>query len=123
MNEPDRDSQAGLLPATQHARTAAAETDEGYAITRENPQPNLQELTVPLRLWPAILLTGAGAGLLSGLLMKLLRLVQHLCFHYREGDFLTGVEGVSGSRRVIVLACAGVFAGVVLLLRRRLPDH
>jgi H+/Cl- antiporter ClcA len=120
MNEPDRDSRAELLlPAIRHAVTAAAED----ASARENPQPNLQELTVPVRLWPAILLTGAGAGLLSGLLMKLLRLVQHVCFHYHEGDFLTGVEGVSGSRRVIVVACAGVFAGVVLLLRRRLPDH
>ncbi len=119
MNEPDRDSRAELLPATQHAATVVVEN----AITRENPQPNLQELTVPLRLWPAILLTGVSAGLLSGLLMKFLRLVQHLCFHYHEGDFLTGVEGVSGTRRVIVLACAGVFAGVVLLLRQRLPDH
>jgi chloride channel protein, CIC family len=119
MNETDRDSRAGLLPAAQGAATAAVEN----SITRENPQPNLQELTVPLRLWPAILLTGAGAGLLSGLLMKLLRLVQHLCFNYHQGDFLTGVEGVSGSRRVIVLACAGVFAGIVLLVRQRLPDH
>jgi chloride channel protein, CIC family len=119
MNEPDCDSRAGLLPAAQDAATAAVEN----SITRENPQPNLQELTVPLRLWPAILLTGAGAGLLSGLLMKLLRLVQHVCFNYHQGDFLTGVEGVSGSRRAIVVACAGVFAGVVLLLRRRLPDH
>jgi H+/Cl- antiporter ClcA len=119
MNEPDRDSRAGLLPAAEHAAAPPAEN----ASERENPQPNLQELTVPLRLWPAILFTGAGAGLLSGLLMKLLRLVQHLCFNYHQGDFLTGVEGVSGSRRVIVLACAGVFAGIVLLLRRRLPDH
>ncbi|HEY1895988.1 MAG TPA: chloride channel protein [Terracidiphilus sp.] len=119
MNEPDRDSRAGLLPATEHAATPEAENWH----EKGNPQPNLQELTVPLRLWPAILLTGAGAGLLSGLLMKLLRLVQHVCFNYHQGDFLTGVEGVSGSRRFIVLACAGVFAGIVLLLRRRLPDH
>ena len=118
MNEPDLDSRAELLPATERAATAAVEN----AITRENPQPNLQELTVPLRLWPAILLTGAGAGLLSGLLMRLLRLVQHLCYQYGHGDFLAGVEGVSGTRRVVVVACAGVFAGAVLMLMRRLPD-
>jgi chloride channel protein, CIC family len=118
MNEPDRESPAGLLPAIENAATAAVEN----AITRENPQPNLQGLTVPLRLWPAILLTGAGAGLLSGLLMRLLRLVQHLCYQYAEGDFLTGVEGVSGTRRVVVVASAGVFAGAVLMLMRRLPD-
>src|ERR1700760_4571037 len=108
MNEPDRESRAGLMPAAKHATATTGEK----AITHENPQPNLQELTVPLRLWPAILLTGAGAGLLSGLLMRLLRLVQPACFHYHEGDFLSGVEGVSGSRRVIVVACAGVFAGI-----------
>ncbi len=88
----------------------------------ENPQPNLQGLTVPLRLWPVILLTGAGAGLTSGLLMRLLRVVQHACYRYQRGDFLTGVEGVSGVHRVIVLACAGVFAAIVLVLRERLPD-
>ena len=88
----------------------------------QNPQPNLHELTVPLRLWPAILLTGVGAGITSGLLMKLLRLVQHVCYRYRHGDFLSGVEGVSGMHRVVVLACAGVVAAVVLVLRKRLPD-
>lgn len=77
---------------------------------------------MPLRLWPAILLTGVSAGLTSGLLMRLLRLVQHVSFHYQRGDFLTGVEGVSGARRVMVLTCAGVIAGIVFLLRRRLPD-
>jgi CIC family chloride channel protein len=85
-------------------------------------QPNLRELSVPLRLWPAILLTGAAAGITSGLLMKLLRVVQHACFHYREGDFLAGVEGVGGLRRLLVVAGAGVLAAIVLLLRRRLPD-
>jgi H+/Cl- antiporter ClcA len=121
MNEPDRESGDGLLPATVPA--GATEHNEVNAITRENPQPNLDGLTVPLRLWPAILLTGIGAGLTSGLLMRLLRLVQHTCYRYYEGDFLTGVEGVSGTRRVIVLACAGVVAGIVLWFRRRLPDH
>jgi len=48
--------------------------------------------------------------------------VQHACFHYYEGDFLTGVEGVGGGRRVTVLTLAGVLTGIVLMLRRRLPD-
>jgi CIC family chloride channel protein len=85
-------------------------------------QPNLQSLTVPLSLWPAILLTGVGAGITSGLLMKLLRLAQHIGFRYQHGDFLSGVEGVSGVRRVVVLACAGIIAAMVLSLMRRLPD-
>lgn len=89
----------------------------------ETAQPNLRELSVPLRLWPVILLTGLGVGLTSGLLMKLLRLVQHTCFRYQRGDFLTGTEGVSGMHRAIVVACAGVLAGLVLMLMRRLPDN
>ncbi len=92
------------------------------ARVKQNPQPNLHELTVPLRLWPAILLTGVGAGITSGLLMKLLRLVQHACYRYREGDFLVGVKGVSGAHRVVILTCAGVFAAIVFVLRKRLPD-
>lgn len=112
MHETDHDRQVEITPAS--AMTSDAAT--------ENPQPNLQELTVPLRLWPLILLTGAGAGLTSGLLMRLLRVVQHLSFKYVEGDFLSGVDGVSATRRVVVLTCAGVLAGVVLMLTRRLPD-
>lgn len=91
--------------------------------SRGNPQPNLGGLTVPLRLWPVIVLTGAGAGLAGGLLMRLLRIVQHFCYSYQRGDFLTGVEGVSGLRRVLVLLCAGIFAGIVLHLVRRIPDN
>lgn len=120
-------SQPARRPDLRRAAVAelAVEAESPAATSarvEENPQPNLQELTVPLRLWPAILLTGVGAGITSGLLMKLLRLVQHACYRYREGDFLHGVEGVSGMHRVVVLACAGVVAAVVLVLRRRLPD-
>lgn len=93
-----------------------------YAGTRENAQPNLVAQVVPLRWWPAILLTGACAGLAGGLLMRLLRLVQHVSFHYQRGDFLSGVESVSGVHRAIVVACAGIVAGVVLLFVRRMPD-
>jgi len=88
----------------------------------QNPQPNLQDIAVSWRLWPAILLTGAGAGITSGLLMKLLRFVQHTSFRYQQGDFLSAVKAVSGTHRVIVLTCAGVFAAIVLLLRQRLPN-
>ena len=108
-----------LTSGTAAAAATKRPPDPAAAI---NPQPNLAGLSVPLRLWPAILLTGAGAGLTSGLLMRLLRLVQHLSFRYVAGDFLSGVEQVPGTRRVAVLACAGLFAGVVLMLMRRLPD-
>jgi CIC family chloride channel protein len=89
----------------------------------ENPQPNLQGVEISPRLWFAILATGLGAGLAGGMLMRLLRLVQHLCFHYVSGDFLTGVEGVSGVRRLVVVTCAGVLTSIALLLVRRIPDR
>jgi H+/Cl- antiporter ClcA len=125
--------QSGQAPAP-HAAVALGPHREalvGVANSHPGPDPdtlqpniqsNLQDLAVPLRLWPAILLTGAGAGLTSGLLMKLLRLAQHLSFRYHQGDFLSGVQGVSGTDRLAVLAFAGVFAAIVLTLMRRLPD-
>jgi H+/Cl- antiporter ClcA len=92
------------------------------AQNEEKSQPNLDGLAVPFRLWPAILLTGAGAGLAGGLLMRLLHMVQHFCFSYQHGDFLTGVDNVSAFRRVAVLCGAGILAGGVLYFVRRIPD-
>ena len=86
-------------------------------------QPNIRDLEISPRLWLAILVTGLCAGLAGGLLMKLLRLVQHLCFHYTSGDFLSGVEGVSGARRLISVTCGGVLAAIVLGLIRRIRDN
>jgi chloride channel protein, CIC family len=89
----------------------------------EAAPPAARELPLGVRLWLLLVLTGAGAGMASGLLMKLLRLVQHLSFNYRQGSFLSGVEGVSGLHRVLVLMGAGVLAGIVLLAVRRIPDN
>jgi chloride channel protein, CIC family len=97
--------------------TAAPRTE-----TFAEPEESAAELTPGPRLWLLIVLTGVGAGLTSGLLMKLLRLAQHLSFHYRQGDFLSGVQGVDGLHRVMVLVGAGVFAGLGLLAIRRIPD-
>lgn len=102
----------------EFAVPASTEANSG-----EHLQPNLQVTKIPLRLWPAILLTGVVAGLVGGLLMKLLRIVQHVCYHYASGDFLSSVEGVSGTRRFIVVTSAGVLAGIVLLLVRRIRDN
>ena len=46
--------------------------------------------------------------------MQLLRAVQHLCYSYRSGDFLRGVELVTGERRFVVMFFAGLIAGAVL---------
>jgi len=121
MPEPAREGRIESVESPRLAAASGPRAPSAKAI-EPNPQPNLQELAVPVRLWPAILLTGAGAGITSGLLMRLLRLVQHTCFHYQQGDFLIAVKAVSGTHRLIVLACAGIFAAIVLLLRQRLPD-
>jgi hypothetical protein len=63
-------------------------------------QPNVTELEISPRLWVIVLITGIGAGLTSGLLMKLLRAAQHLSYAYHRGDFLQGVEQVSGTRSI-----------------------
>lgn len=74
-------------------------------------------------MWPAIVLTGIGAGLTGGLLMRLLRVVQHLSFNYRRGAYLSGVEGVPSAHRVLILCAAGILMGLALLLIRLIPDH
>jgi len=72
------------------------------------------------KMWAMVILTGIGAGLTSGLLMRLLRLAQHLSFSYTTGDFLTAVQNTSAERRIIVVTLGGVVAGLSLYLLRRI---
>lgn len=81
---------------------------------------NFEAPPLSFRLWILILLTGVGAGLAGGLLMKLLHATQDLCYRYSQGDFLSGVEQVSGAHRVAILAAAGVLAGLILSAARKL---
>jgi chloride channel protein, CIC family len=71
------------------------------------------------KMWAMVLFTGIGAGLTSGLLMRLLRLVQHLSFDYSMGNFLAGVRNTSGEHRILVVSLGGVIAGLSLYLLRR----
>ncbi len=64
------------------------------------------------RFWMLVVLIGVAAGLGGAALMELLHAVQHLAWSYRSGDFLDGVERTSAGRRLLVLAGAGVVAGV-----------
>ncbi len=65
------------------------------------------------RFWMLVILTGIGAGFGAGLLMKLLRAVQHLSYSYRAGTFLDGVQHALVLRRVIVVFGAGVVTSAV----------
>lgn len=90
----------------------------------ESPQPNVLgsgsiRVLSPL-FWLLLVVTGAATGLAGGLLMLLLRAVQHLSWPYRPGeDFLSAVQNATPLRIVAVVTVAGVLAGVVGLLMRQ----
>ena len=88
-----------------------------------SPQPNLQtsrpEGGLSARFWLLVVVTGIGAGLGGGLLMKLLYAVQHFTWSYRTGTFLEAVQRGTASRHLLVLICAGVVAGVGRLIFRK----
>jgi chloride channel protein, CIC family len=72
------------------------------------------------RFWMLVVVIGLAAGLGGAALIELLRAVQHLAWSYEFGHFLEGVERASDARRVIVLVCGGVFAGVTAVGLARL---
>src|SRR5271154_161152 len=72
------------------------------------------------RFWLLVVLIGVAAGLGAVALIGLLHAVQHLAWSYHTGHFLEGAERSSDARRVIVLACCGVIAGVVAIGLARL---
>ena len=84
-------------------------------MLEQSPQPNVLAAGGPSGLSPAfwvlLVATGLGAGVGAGLLMWLLRAVQHLAWSYSAGDFLDAVEHVGPLRRIAVLLAAGLFAG------------
>ncbi len=87
-------------------------------------QPNIlsaapDAVLMTAKMWVMVLLTGIGAGITSGLLMRLLRMVQHLSFSYWTGDFLAGVRNTSADHRVVVVSLGGLLAGLSLCLLRR----
>lgn len=97
---------------------------ESLETASTNAQPNVlasapDSALMTVRMWAMVVLTGVGAGLTSGLLMRLLRLVQHLSFSYSSGNFLAGVRNTSSEHRIIVLSLGGVVAGLSLYLLRR----
>jgi len=72
------------------------------------------------RFWMLVVAIGLAAGAGGAALIELLRAVQHLAWSYDIGHFLEGVERASDARRVIVLVCGGVFAGLAALVLARL---
>ena len=92
----------------------------------EAVQPNLEavdEAPLGLQFWLMVVATGVAAGLAGGLLMRLLRVVEHVTFAYSGIGFLAAVRAVSGRRRLLAEVAAGVFAsGMALLVARMKGD-
>jgi chloride channel protein, CIC family len=91
----------------------------------ESPQPNVLgsgsiRALSPL-FWMLLVVTGAGAGVAGGLLMLLLRAVQHVAWPYgSEDDFLSAVQKSPAMRTFAIVTAAGVITAVVrFMLRRR----
>jgi len=114
-----------LVPAQKFANGVglpdAESTDRKSSESPPNSaQPAASDAAqMTVKMWIMVLLTGVGAGITSGLLMRLLRLVQHLSFSYSAGDFLTGVRNTSAEHRILVVSLGGVIAGLSLYLLRR----
>ncbi len=67
----------------------------------------------------AVILVGVATGLLGDAMMAILFKAEHLAFGYHNGNFQSGVEHASGTRRVVVLLIAGAFGGVAWYLLRK----
>ena len=94
-------------------------------MPERSPQPNIaargQVFTFTLKFWVLVILSGVGAGLGGGLLMRLLHGTQQFFYSFHTGDFLSGVARVAGSRRVEVLLLAGLVAGTLRYTLHLLP--
>ena len=86
-------------------------------MSQTSPQPNVLSDSSPasfsIRFWCVIAVTGVGAGFGGGLLMMLLRAVQHVFWRYSSGDFVDAVQKTSAGWRVGVVCIAGLMVPVV----------
>jgi len=85
-------------------------------------QPNVTndgEARLTPRFWVAVVLTGVAAGLFGDLLMWVLKIFEHLAFHYNSGSYQDAVAATSSARRVTSLVIAGVFGALAWYLIRR----
>lgn len=89
---------------------------------RAGGQPNVPPIAEdpPFRFWVALGLTGVASGVGAIVMTKVLRLVQHVSYNYRIGEFSDAVARTGDLRRLLVLSVAGLVTGTGWwLLRRR----
>jgi|GEM_PF-46510 len=87
-------------------------------------QPNLDFSTpqraLSLRFWWLIVVTGAIAGLVGGLLMQLLRTVERFAWNMRTDSFFDAANQASIGHRIVVVTAAGLLVGVGRIVGRKL---
>ena len=89
-------------------------------------QPNLEgvdEAPLGVAFWAMVVVTGVAAGLAGGLLMMLLRAVEHAAFAYQGMGFLEAARRVSGQRRLLAELAAGLFASAMAVLLTRMKGE
>jgi chloride channel protein, CIC family len=107
------------------ARPSDRRDPEGRGLTRfSSPQPNVPGKGIVasygIAFWGMVVGIGVLAGLGAAALVELLRLVQHLAWSYHSGAFLAAVKHASAAHRVLVLAIAGLLAGLGGIVLRRM---
>lgn len=111
------------MPGNRAAGAGALRSMDSDALA--SPQPNVMGsgslAALPVRFWLAAVAVAAGAGLASGLLMRLLKFVERIAWGLRTGEsFLDAVRRTSQIERIVPLLVAGGLSAVaVAALRRR----
>jgi H+/Cl- antiporter ClcA len=112
------------LATSSDAAAGAGELDDKQKTILDaplSPQPNIVapgSLDRSLRFWTIVAATGLCGGLAGGLLMRLLRLVQHAAWSYDSGSFLDAVARTSPGHRILVAAVGGLVAAIGLIVLR-----
>jgi CIC family chloride channel protein len=88
----------------------------GPTPVQPNDSAGAHLLGLSQRFWALLVLTGIGAGIGAGLLMRLLRAVQHFFYSYQVGSFLQAVQHTSINRRIVVVFSGGVVATIGIFL-------
>lgn len=119
MTEPHATQPGSMHRGSMHRGSTLPGT--GRSPVQPNDADGNRLLGLSLRFWTLVVLTGIGTGIGAGLLMKLLRVVQHACYSYQVGTFLEGVQSSPPARRVLVMVAAGLVASAGLFLLRHTP--
>jgi len=110
---PDSERVRAPRPVLRHRIASGRGATEQPNAVSDAPE------VLSVRFWLFLLATGIATGLFGAGTMFLLHSTQHLAFSYSTGEFQSAVERASWARRLVVLALAGVIAGVGWYVVRR----